>query len=88
GRFLDYPEFASFCSDARVQIAPVLYLGPWSPTLMSLCDGKTTVDGADHCREGFVVRPARERWDAYVGRVILKMVGEEYQLRKGGTEGK
>lgn len=39
--------------------------------------------GADHVREGFVVKPIRERQDPRLGRVFLKMAGEGYLLRKG-----
>lgn len=35
-------------------------------------------------REGFVVRPTRERFDERIGRVIAKLVGETYHTRKGG----
>ena len=43
-----------------------------------------SVIGADHVREGFVVKPTAECFDDRIGRVILKMVGEGYLLRKGG----
>jgi len=37
-------------------------------------------------REGFVVRSRIERFDNNAGRIIFKMIGEEYLLRKDGTE--
>lgn len=61
---------------------PELYRGPWSKELIKLSNGKTTIQGADHCREGFVVKPVNERFDMLAGRVIFKMVGEDYLLRK------
>jgi hypothetical protein len=42
------------------------------------------VRGAGNIREGFVVRPLKERFDGEIGRVILKYIGESYLLRKGG----
>ena len=88
GRYVDADKFVWYAQTLGVPVAPALYRGPWSPDLMSLADGPTTVDGAAHMREGFVVRPMVERFDPHIGRVILKHVGEEYLLRKGGSEGK
>ncbi len=88
GRYLDFEDFDFLCAALHIEKCPLLFRGPWTPDLMALADGTTTVDGADHIREGFVVKPVRERWDAHLGRVILKHVGEAYHLRKGGSEGK
>lgn len=38
--------------------------------------------GADHVREGCVVRPAAERRDDRAGRVVLKLIGRDYLTRK------
>jgi hypothetical protein len=65
-------------------MVPVLYRGPWSAALASHAEGKSIVATASHIREGFVVRPTMERWDERVQRVILKLIGEEYLLRKDG----
>lgn len=70
-------EFISF----GVKYVPVLFHGSWSEDLMSLAEGVSKL--GSNVREGFVVRPIKERWDRSVGRVILKMVGEGYLLRKG-----
>lgn len=88
GRYMDLVDFDALVKSLDIPTAPELYRGPWSADLFSLAAGKTLTDGADHFREGFVVRPVRERWDDHTGRVILKLVGEEYLLRKGGSEGK
>jgi len=50
-----------------------------------LKEGRTTFGDA-HLREGIVIRPAEERRDPEIGRVILKHVGDGYLLRSGGTE--
>lgn len=81
-QFLDYTEMINITCKLDLDTVPSLYRGPWDPAkLLSLCEGKTTL-GEVHCREGFVVKPVKERWDHRVGRVILKMVGESYHLRK------
>jgi len=63
---------------------PTLYRGPWSESLRYLAEGKTTMPGADHVREVFVVKPIKERMMRGLGRVFLKFVGEGNLLRKGG----
>jgi RNA ligase (TIGR02306 family) len=82
GKYLDWPDLKATLEELGLKLAPVLYEGPWQQDLMdSLSNGKTTLN-ADHCREGFVVRPIKERWNDHVGRVIFKMVGQDYLLRK------
>lgn len=83
-QYLDHEEVVRLTAVAGLEMVPRLYRGPWNPKeLLPLCEGKTTMGGV-HCREGFVVKPVKERWDHRVGRVILKMVGEDYHTRKGG----
>lgn len=58
---------------------PVLYVGPYSFAKMEeLAEGPSVVEGADHVREGVVIKPVQERYDSILGRVILKMVGTGY----------
>lgn len=79
--YLSYDTFKSLMDTLGIETMPVLYRGPWSPELKKLAEGKTVVGNGAHVREGFVVRPAQERFDPRVGRVILKRVGEGYHLR-------
>jgi RNA ligase (TIGR02306 family) len=81
GRYVDYPDFVKFCQQIDVPIVPVLYQGPWKDLLREQAEGKSTI--ASHMREGFVVRPVKERWHDRCGRVIFKLVGEGYLLRNG-----
>jgi len=81
-RYLDYDDFKSLANKLELETVPELYRGPWKKELLDLAEGKTTFKGADHVREGFVVKPVKERWDTTIGRVILKMVGQGYLLRK------
>ncbi len=61
---------------------PVIHVGPYSETeVVELSRGKSLVPGADHIREGAVVQPLRERFDAEIGRVKLKVVSDEYLER-------
>lgn len=81
-RYLDYDEFVAFCAERGLPVAPVLYRGPWSAGLRALANGQSTLDPS-HIREGIVVRPVRERFDSKLGRVILKLHGEEFLLKTG-----
>ena len=83
-RYLDHDDFLALARDLGLPVVPQLYRGPWSTDLCKHAEGKTTVIDADHVREGFVVKPVKERFDERVGRVILKLPGEGYLLRKGG----
>ena len=62
---------------------------PWVPTLATnmpfdaaaiyaLAEGPSLVPGANHMREGIVVKPLKERVDLKVGRVCLKVVSTAY----------
>ena len=80
GRYYKYDDFKKFCDDNKIPTAPELYRGPWSDDLKAMANGKSTI--ADHVREGFVARSVDERWNDRVGRVVLKLVGQDYLLRK------
>jgi RNA ligase (TIGR02306 family) len=83
-RYLDFVEFFDLMFSLELPICPVLYRGPWSEDLLKYGEGISIVRGASNVREGFVVRPTKERFDGEIGRVLLKYVGEGYLLRKGG----
>jgi len=80
--YLDYDSMVELVQRLGLPLVPLLYRGPWSPDLTALANGKTTMPGADHVREGIVIKPVHERFDERVGRVILKLHGEDYLLRK------
>jgi RNA ligase (TIGR02306 family) len=64
---------------------------PWVPivaempfdfdTLIALAEGPSLVPGANHFREGIVVRPLKERAHEEIGRVQLKIVSPSYLER-------
>ena len=81
-RYLDYYDMVALVDRLGLPRVPILYNGPWYPDLASLANGKTTMFDADHVREGIVIKPVHERFDDRVGRVVLKLHGEDYLLRK------
>ena len=80
-RWFNVDEFIGFAEGIGLPVVPTLYRGPWDPSLVSLSEGKTTMPGANHVREGIVIKPLTER-RAKIGRVFLKLAGEGYLLRK------
>ena len=86
GRYLDAAEFRPAVARHGLEPVPVLHEGPFShDALMACVDGGTSF-GAGHIREGAVVRPAAERRDPAIGRVLLKCTSGGYLTRRGGTE--
>jgi RNA ligase (TIGR02306 family) len=84
-RFLDYADFKRITEELGIPTVPVLYEGPYDPSVIEpLALGNSTI--AHHIKEGVVIKPVVERWDDKLGRVITKLVGEQYLLRKDGTE--
>ena len=77
GVWLEYRDWsADIAEENRV---PVVYEGPFDfDKLMKFSDGISLIPGANHMREGIVVRPIPERTDPHQGRVHLKMVGNSY----------
>jgi RNA ligase (TIGR02306 family) len=86
GQWFAYLPFVCFCDELEIPRVPTLYKGPYTglDDLLPFSEGTSTL--ADHIREGFVIKPVMERWNPETGRTIAKLVGEQYLLRKGGTE--
>lgn len=90
GRWYDHDEFRAACDELGLAVVPELCRGVWSEgefaKLLPLAEGTTTlVAGKGHVREGFVIRPLKERnmRGPTAGRLILKLHGEGYLTRKG-----
>lgn len=81
GRYLDFELARDLAVNLDLPWVPVLYNGPWRKSLVDLAEGKSCVPGANHIKEGWVVRPVQERWDPTIGRVVLKRHSEEFLLK-------
>jgi RNA ligase (TIGR02306 family) len=58
---------------------PILYVGPFKKELaLKLAEEDSDIEGANHYREGVVIRPVEDKWDNKLGRVQLKIVGGKY----------
>ena len=63
-------------------MVPVLAVRPYNEELVkTLVDGKSTVEGTTHIREGIVIRPVTERYARNLGRVQLKIVSNSFLLK-------
>jgi RNA ligase (TIGR02306 family) len=80
GMYLNHAEAHNIAMQCGLDWVPFLYVGPWNENVRELCEGTSFL--ADHTREGFVVKPTNERFDDRIGRVILKMHGQGYLLRR------
>jgi RNA ligase (TIGR02306 family) len=82
-RWYDYEELVALVTGLGLDMVPELYRGPWSPArAAAAAEGPSTVPGANHMREGTVVKPVVNRYERTLGRVNLKIVGQGYLLRK------
>ncbi len=82
GKYLDYDDFVAITDQYKVERVPFVFRGAFSiAKVKELSDGKTLM-GADHIREGVVIRPVKERINPKIGRVVLKYVGDSYLYKK------
>jgi RNA ligase (TIGR02306 family) len=78
GKFLDYDDtLGQVQSDFFV---PLLYRGPYSvEKVQELVSGISIIPGAEHIREGIVIKPVKERYSERLrDRLILKFVSIDY----------
>jgi len=83
-RYIDYDPFVSMVTESGLDVMPVLYRGVWGQKeeMYAYAEGKTTL-GGKHIREGFVLRTVKERYEPKLNsRMIVKLVGEGYNLQK------
>ncbi|MGB0384964.1 MAG: RNA ligase (ATP) [Ardenticatenaceae bacterium] len=82
GKYLNYDDFKALCDKHKVPSVPLLGRGGYTLDFVrNLSGGRTTLKDK-HIREGVVVKPAKERYHAKIGRVILKYVSDAYLLNK------
>ena len=85
GRYLNWEEF-DIAIAALFEVAPVVHFGPYSKEIAYEKANADKSTLADCMREGIVIKPAIERYDPTIGRVILKLKSDAYETRKQGTE--
>lgn len=83
GQFAPYDEFVASCDSKAVPRVPQVARDVKFEfgDICKLAEGPSLIPGANHVREGVVVRPATERYHQSIGRVCLKVVGAGYLER-------
>lgn len=77
--WMDYGPMLESLAAFNVPTVPVLYCGPFNRQMVySMAEADSVWPGADHMAEGVVVVPQKERLDARLGRVCLKVVSNRY----------
>lgn len=77
GRWLDYDEAQKI--GRYLPWVPLVYRGPFClAKIFELAEGDSLIPGANHYREGVVIKPIKERTDPNIGRVQLKLVSNQY----------
>ena len=77
---MEYWDAEKFLADIpESHRVPSLGVMPFNfEKLQALADGSSLIKGADHMREGIVIKPLKERKHFKLGRVMLKMVSNAY----------
>jgi len=84
-KYLNWDEVKNCCDHFNIPHPPILYIGPYSKSVVEkYTDGKTNLKptGKFEGREGIVITPLVERTDPEVGRVIFKSVSVDYLNRQ------
>lgn len=77
-----WSDIVSVADTIGLPMVPVLYEGAWAPDLKLYAEGPTVLGNGAHVREGMVVRPLVHREDPRCGRVVLKLHGESFLVRR------
>lgn len=77
--FLDVQEFLDLTQKYEIPTVPVLKVNhPFDyQECCELAEGQSSLNSSV-VNEGVVIKPMRERWDKRLGRVCLKIVGNDY----------
>ena len=83
GKYLNVKEFEAWCDDRGIPRVPVLFEGKRGEAdLDSLRNRPSTIaPWQQHVSEGIVMKPIKET-KTYMGRKVLKCMGDEYLLKK------
>jgi hypothetical protein len=72
------PHTSSFYGLPIDNVVPLVAHGAYAPDLVKEADGPSFVPGANHIREGVVIRPFNERHVRGLGRLMLKVVSNAF----------
>jgi len=84
GQYLPPRSFQLMCASLELPTVPILKVGELQERDFDLRSGKSML--AEHVREGIVIEPLENRWNEQTGRTILKLINEEFLLRKNAKD--
>lgn len=86
GKYQPWEYVQEIAAVIGVDTVPVLYRGPYSyESAVKFRDGKDLL--GNHVREGIIIKSEfEENYDYKIGRRVIKMISDDYLLRKGGTD--
>ena len=79
GDFMDFNDVVSAAINYNIPLVPLLETMEFDlDRIIEMAEGPSMIEGAEHHREGVVVKPIHERVNAQFGRAALKVVGQTY----------
>lgn len=85
GQFLGPRECYAATKDLGLNSVPLIKIGSFEKKDLEYRLGNSLLDNT-HIREGIVIKPLTPRWNEEVGRVILKVISEDYLMRAGAID--
>ena len=85
GQYLEYDEFLKWANDFNIPVAPEVYRGVFDyDKMLKMADGNTLMieNGETHIREGVVIKPIKEKTNPKIGRVVLKIVSDDFAIAR------
>jgi RNA ligase (TIGR02306 family) len=79
-RFLSYTKFEEVTKLLKVNVVPLIKVGPFTYNDLDFRLGESLLDS--HVREGIVIKPMVEKYVPEMGRVVVKIISEQYLQRK------
>lgn len=84
--YLDATKTDALAVELGLRVVPLLKVGALEKEDFDLRLGNTTLGGGTHVREGVVIKPVQPKYDMELGRVILKVISEDYLMRSGAKD--
>jgi RNA ligase (TIGR02306 family) len=82
GVYADYKLFEELTNKYEVPTVPVDFIGELKEEYVTLFRDAPSWLTKTHIREGIVIKPAQERTQGVLGRLILKALNPEYLIKK------
>lgn len=80
-QYLDVQDFLDYCNIWKVPVVPTIQIN-WpldKSKVLDFAEGKSLI--ASHVREGCVIKPMKERNTVEIGRLLAKIVGNDYYTK-------